>query len=283
MWLNFHTHSTFCDGKSTLEEIAERAKSLHVRWLGFSSHAPLPFDCMWSMKSENRNKYLNNIITLKQSHPSLEIYTGLEVDYIPKVTGPEKFSKELDYTIGSVHFVERFDDGRRWEIDGPHSFFLEGLEKIFLNNIKDVIVRYFELTREMVACSTPSVVGHLDKIKIQNSNDKFFTEDEPWYRHELEKTLDYIEQSGCIIEVNTKGIYQKKTSTTYPSPWVLELIQKKNIPITISSDAHHCDDLVNHFPQTAKELRRMGFLTIHLLHEGQWRPFKFNEHGIETE
>jgi histidinol-phosphatase (PHP family) len=233
------------------------------------------------MKAESAKEYLNKIVTLKKSEADLEIYSGLEVDYIPAVTGPEKFSKELDYTIGSIHFVESFNDGRRWEIDGLHSSFIEGLEKIFLDNIRDVIVRYFELTREMVERSTPTIVGHLDKIKIQNINDKFFSENDPWYRYEVAKTLDAIKQSACIVEVNTRGIYQKKSFTTYPSPWILELIHQKNIPITLSSDAHHADDLVNHFPQAAKELKQIGFDKIHILHNGQWRPFQFNEHGIK--
>jgi histidinol-phosphatase (PHP family) len=283
MWLNFHTHSTYCDGKSTLEEIVVKAKSLNVGWLGFSSHAPLPFDCPWSMKRENLNEYLNKIVTLKESQTGLEIYSGLEVDYIPDVTGPSNFAKELDYTIGSVHFVEGFSDGCGWEIDGPHSFFLEGLEKLFKNNFKEVVVRYYELTREMVERSTPSIVGHLDKIKIQNINGKFFNEEEAWYRHEVEKTLAIIEQAGCVIEVNTRGIYQNKTPTTYPSPWVLYLIQKRNIPITLSSDAHHGQDLINKFASTAVQLKQLGFHKIHILHDGQWRPFKFTEHGIEIE
>lgn len=283
MWLNFHTHSNFCDGKSTLEEIVAKAQALQVGWLGFSSHAPLPFDCPWCMKQENLTAYLNKIATFKQSQTKIEIFSGLEVDYIPEVIGPRDFSETLDYTIGSVHFVERFSDGRRWEIDGPHGHFLEGLEKIFSNNIRAVIIRYFELTREMVARSQPTIVGHLDKIKIQNIGSKFFEEDEPWYRFEIEKTLDAIGDAGCIIEVNTRGIYQKKCSTTYPSPWILELIHQRNIPITISSDAHHCDDLVNHFPETAKELNRVGFRKIHILHNGRWRPFNFDEHGVDIE
>ncbi len=282
MWLNFHTHSTYCDGKSTLEEIVGKAKSLNLGWLGFSSHAPLPFDCLWCMKREDLNEYLNKIITLGKSQTEIELYSGLEVDYVPDVIGPRDFS-QLDYTIGSIHFVESFSDGKRWEIDGPHNSFLRGLDKIFNNNFKDVVVRYFELTREMVSRSSPSIIGHLDKIKIQNIDNKFFYEDELWYRHEINKTIDSIEQSGCIVEVNTRGIYQKKTSTTYPSPWVLESIRRKNIPITISSDSHHREDLINLFPETAIILKQIGFQEIHILHNGRWKPFKFNEHGIEIE
>jgi histidinol-phosphatase (PHP family) len=263
--------------------MVEKAKALRVGYLGFSSHAPLPFDCPWCMKRENLNAYLNQIATLRKSNPEIEIYSGLEVDYIPHFIAPTQFIKELDYTIGSIHFVENFHDGRQWEIDGPHSFFLEGLEKIFSNKIKEVIIRYFELTREMVEQSRPTIVGHLDKIKIQNIGSKFFEEGDAWYQNEIEKALDTIENAGCIVEVNTRGLYQKKSPTTYPSPWILERILQRNIPITISSDAHHCDDLINHFQETAKELKQIGFHKIHILRNGQWRPFKFNEHGVDIE
>jgi histidinol-phosphatase (PHP family) len=281
MWLNFHTHSNYCDGKSSVQEIVEKARSLKVGVLGFSSHAPLPFECAWCMRKENYSNYIKEIATTKQYNSDLNIYAGLEVDYIPRVTGPDNFSKELDYTIGSIHFVEKFNGGQRWEIDGPHQSFLEGLEAIFRNNFKDAAVRYFEITREMVENETPSVVGHLDKIKIQNIGDKFFSEDESWYREQIDKTLHSIQAAECVIEVNTRGLYKKKSKTTYPSPWILERILEKEIPITLSSDAHHVNDLVSYFPETAMELRKIGFREIHILQEGQWRPFKFSEHGIE--
>src|SRR5258705_5662629 len=143
MWLNFHTHSTYCDGKSTIEEIVAKAHALQVGWLGFSSHAPLPFDCNWCMKREKLREYLNKIVTLKTSETGIQIFSGLEVDYIPRIIGPADFSKELDYTVGSIHFVENFSDGRKWEIDGPHPCFFELLAAICCNNITEAIIRYF--------------------------------------------------------------------------------------------------------------------------------------------
>ena len=280
MWWNFHTHSDYCDGKSTLQQHVEKAKSVAVGQLGFSSHAPVPFDCKWCIKKDQLNNYLLAIDGLKKSNPDLEIYAGLEVDYIPGLISPRDFNPLLDYTIGSVHFVEQYNDGTRWEIDGPHNSFLPGLEKIFKGNIQDVVVRYYELTREMIEHSEPSVIGHLDKIKIQNIENKFFNETDGWYQSEVSKTIDSIARFGGIVEVNTRGIYQKKSITTYPSPWILEMICKKNIPITISSDAHHADDLINQFPETTLALKKIGFNKITIRSENRWIPFNFNENGI---
>jgi histidinol-phosphatase (PHP family) len=50
----------------------------------------------------------------------------MEVDYIPGSIGPKSkaiLDAKLDYTVGSVHFVDSFPDGRGWEIDGSHQVF----------------------------------------------------------------------------------------------------------------------------------------------------------------
>lgn len=280
MWSNFHTHSTYCDGKSTLEEHIIRAQQLGIKSLGFSSHAPVPFHCKWCMEKEELENYLQSIQSFKEK-ASLQLYRGLEVDFIPKIIGPIDFSKQLDYTIGSVHFVDTFKEGEHWEIDGLHVVFLHGLEKIFQNDFKAAFIRYFELTREMLRNSRPTIVGHLDKMKIQNPENKFFAETEDWYQHEVKKTILTIKDSEAIVEVNTRGLYQRKSTTTYPSPWILELIHEQNIPITISSDAHHADDLINQFESTAQLLNKIGFKKIHILYDGEWKPYNFSEKGIE--
>jgi histidinol-phosphatase (PHP family) len=280
MWANFHTHCDYCDGKGPMQDYVDKAKQLEMLSLGFSSHAPVPFDTKWCMKAERLDEYSETISALKKANTGLDIYAGLEVDFIPNVTSPDSFKKAVDYTIGSVHFVDKHPDGRWWEIDGLHASFIDGLKAIFNNNIQAAIVRYFELTREMIITACPTVVGHLDKIKIQNVDGKFFSESESWYQHEIKKTVDLISTTGSIVEVNTRGIYQRKSDTTYPSPWILSYLHKKNVPITISSDAHHPKDLILQFSETAMMLQNIGFKTLSVLSEGRWKPLSFDEHGI---
>jgi histidinol-phosphatase (PHP family) len=232
------------------------------------------------MKPNQFENYLSDIESVKPHFPQLEIYSGLEVDYVPGIRKPTDFESSLDYTIGSIHFVEAFQDGKRWEIDGAHHLFLDGLSQIFKNDIRYAVTRYFELTREMLSVSAPDVVGHMDKIKIQNVNNSFFNESDHWYQTEIEKTLDVIEKSGVIVEVNTRGVYQRKSDTVYPSPWVLEKILKRKIPITLSSDAHHPKDLTNYFPDATKQLLAIGFRKISILSEGSWKPATLTPDGI---
>lgn len=281
MWANFHTHSRYCDGNGEMTEYITKAIDEDVVSLGFSSHAPVPFPCTWCMKAENLAAYIENIDLLQSEFPSLQLYKGLETDYIPGVVSPRDFRPLLDYAIGSIHFIEHFTDGKPWEIDGNHNTFLEGLKTIFNNNIRDAIARYFELTREMVSTAAPEVIGHLDKIKIQNLNEKFFSETDQWYKDEINKTLNAIADAGSVIEVNTRGLYQKKSPTPYPSPWILESILAKNIPVTLSSDAHNSKDLISQFQQTASLLLAIGFKKISILKEGSWQSVTLTPHGIK--
>lgn len=281
MWQNLHTHTHFCDGKANPEEYVQQAIKDDVFSLGFSSHAPLPFASKWCMKKEDVQNYLQAITSVQQGSPLFQIYAGMEIDYIPNTIAPADFQHLLDYTIGSIHFVEHFEDGVRWEIDGPHHFFMEGFEKIFKSNIKETIARYFELTREMVNQSPPDIIGHLDKIKIQNIDNKLFNENDQWYKEQLFQTIDVIAEAGCIVEVNTRGIYQKKSLTTYPGPIALQYILEKKLPILISSDAHHPDDLINQFQETADLLSQLGFQEHAVLHHGDWIMTPFNKHGLE--
>ena len=275
MWTNYHCHTNFCDGKKSVAEVVAAAKAQGMIALGLSSHAPLPFPNKWSMQPEKFATYLQEINQEKKRAGELQIYAGLEVDFIPGKISPHSFKDSLDYTVGSIHFVNE-----TWEIDHTYDIFMEGLTNIFGGSIRKAIARYYELTREMVLNTTPDIVGHMDKVKMHNRGDRFFMEDEPWYREQVDLTLSTIARAGCIVEVNTRGIYQNKTDTTYPSPWILKEILQRDIPITLSSDAHHPDDLTNRFPETARELISIGFKKLRILLNGRWTDVAFSEHGI---
>jgi len=275
MWTNYHTHSNYCDGK---EPLAHYLNDPRIHSLGFSSHAPLPFDCKWSMPADKLTTYFSEINELKQQ-TATALYAGLEVDFIPQVIGPAAFT-QADYTIGSIHFIDQFADGTHWEIDGLHSVFTAGLEQIFRNDYRGAWARYFELTRQMLIESTPDILGHLDKMKIQNIGHKYFHETESWYQNEVKNLLKTVQQTNTIIEINTRGIYQQKTETTYPSPWILDLMKTMNIRVTISSDAHHSKDLCNKFELAASRLFQSGYKKIAILNEGVWKEVNFNQNGI---
>ena len=101
MWTNYHAHSDYCDGAGKLADYAEEAVGNGIPSIGFSSHAPVPFACSWCMKKNDFQHYLQTIRSLKSKYAALEMYTGLEVDYIPGKVSPTDFQHDLDYTTGN--------------------------------------------------------------------------------------------------------------------------------------------------------------------------------------
>ncbi len=74
------------------------------------------------------------------------------------------------------------------------------------------------------------------------------------------KTLKYIsKETDCIIEVNTRGLYKKRSDTFFPSPEILEQVYHLNIPVTLSSDAHLPGDLDSYYPEAIDLLKDIGF------------------------
>ncbi|MGB3779662.1 MAG: histidinol-phosphatase [Tunicatimonas sp.] len=280
MYTNYHGHCHYCDGQEAPETYVKAAIAQGMRGYGFSSHAPLPYGLSWAMPSERLVAYRQDIAALQQRYADqLPIYCGLEIDYIPRVSGPnhQRWRElALDYTIGSVHFVDFFPDGRPWEIDGSHTVFLEGLEAIFDGDVRRAVERYYALIRQMVAEDTPDIVGHLDKIRLQREGGELFDEAAPWYRAAVQQTLEVIAERGVIVEVNTRGLYKQKTSEPYPSWWILEEMKLLDIPITLNSDAHHPYEVMAFFPEMATRLRQLGYEEEQQLLSDGWQGIPFD-------
>ena len=65
---NYHSHCTFCDGRSHPEDFVRFALSHGFRAYGFSSHSPLPFETNWNMSKDEMPAYLAEIQRLKEKY-----------------------------------------------------------------------------------------------------------------------------------------------------------------------------------------------------------------------
>lgn len=259
---NIHSHSIYSDGKSTPREMVEEAVRQGLTKLGFSEHSPLPFDNNFSVKSDQMPKYIADIADLKEEFKDrIEILCGLEADYIPGVSETFAVTKEryhLDYLIGGVHLVgQSANPDELWFIDGPKwEIYDEGLQKFFDGDIRKGVRCFFDQTNAMIEHEKFDIIAHFDKIKMHN-RDRYFHEDEPWYRALAMETLDLIREKGLVMEVNTRGIYKKRYPGFYPSPWLMEEAHRMGIPTIISSDAHHFSELTLEFDAAEEALRSL--------------------------
>jgi histidinol-phosphatase (PHP family) len=282
---NYHSHSHYCDGVESPRAQVEAALTQGVRMFGFSSHGPVYFDNAWSMKSEKLDAYLTETRALQAEYADqLELYVGLEVDYLPsedaaKYGGPSTYASKLDYTVGSVHYLDQNEIGEPWEIDGSTEKFMRGLVEVHGGDIRKVIRLYYGRIREMISHDPPNILGHLDKIKIHNVRNSLYDENEAWYQAEIDETLDLVAETDCVLEVNTRGLY-KKNLGTYPSLPIMQKALTRKIPVMINSDSHAPAEITAKLSRTALQLARLGYKTVRILTQGQWQDVSFDEQGL---
>jgi histidinol-phosphatase (PHP family) len=273
--LCLHTHNIFCDGKQNINTLVNNAISQEVAQIGISSHAPIKFSNTWNMDIDKLDDYLFEIQKAQQSFGSqIEIFTSLEIDYIPHHSYTFDFFRKklpLDYTIGSIHLVAHPNNGELWFIDGSKKECIENMNRIFEGDVKTAVSSFFTQTREMINTQKPDIIGHLDKV-IMNTAD-FFDESDSWYQEEINKTLAVIKQSGTIVEANTRGLYKGKWNDSFPSKAILKKCFDLDIPVTISSDAHHSDELLLAYTETRTILKSIGYKYLQGRKNGKWGKF----------
>src|SRR5690554_1858386 len=144
---NYHTHCSYCDGEMGPEDYIIKAIELGFDAIGFSSHAPLPFYSEYVMEDSKVKDYLYELNELKNKYKNkLQVYTGLEIDYLPGIMGPDssKFKTlNLDYTIGSVHYIHISGTDQYFSIDESEDMFNKILVNVFDGDIKEFIKKYY--------------------------------------------------------------------------------------------------------------------------------------------
>lgn len=273
-YFSYHTHTHYCDGKAEPEVFIKRAIELGMKAIGFSSHAPFPIEVAWNMSEDQLLNYTEEIKGLAGKYQDeIDVYLSMELDFIPDVTHPfseMKEAYELDYTIGSVHLIKSPVKGAYVFLDGPASNYVQGLTCFYDGNVKRMVKDYFGQMNEMILGQKPDIIGHIDKIKMNNKG-RYFSEDESWYRNLLNETIAVIRETDCIVEINTRGLYTKKSPAFFPDRYMARLCKQNKIPMTISTDAHHPDELLLYFNEAKKMLKESGYDSIRIYDKGYWK------------
>lgn len=278
---NLHQHTLFSDGKDKPEKYVEKALEQGFTALGFSEHSPLPFDTSFSLKEEQIDEYILTINKLKEKyHNRLAIYRALEMDYIPGFSedfGLWQKKCQTDYLIGSVHLVRPEDTDELWFTDGPdYRVYDKGIEDFFGGNIRKAVKAFYHQSNQMIETQQFDIIGHFDKITMHNRN-RFFTDEEKWYRDLVNETVELIKQKNLIVEINTRGIYKKRSDTFFPDGYALRQVKMKNIPILISSDAHQAAEISMLFDDARQYLTDLGFYDVMYFENRHWKPIPLEE------
>lgn len=197
--MNFHTHSLYSDGKSTIKALVDAALKCDLQFFAITDH----FTNSWKAKAISSldssaliQDYLEDISNcqeyLTRKNKSLHLYKGIEIDlgssydYIMRLISPENF----DFIL--FEYLESF----------------EGLSFIQ------------ELVNKWSSSDTLFGLAHFDPSY-------FLKED-------YQTIIDFFQQNHIFYELNSRYIqyFSLKDMDFY------QILRKKNIPLSIGTDAH---------------------------------------------
>lgn len=263
---NLHTHSTFCDGKNTPEEMVKTAIEKGFNSLGFSGHSYIPggeYYCM--LDTEGYKKEINR---LKEEYKDqLEIFCGIEYEmYAPKDLDG------YDYVIGSAHYLKIGDEVM--DIDLKEDEVKAIIDKYFDGNGMKFARTYYETIAKMPEIIIPDFIGHFDLIRKNTEKAPLFDTTSKEYRGYALEALHSLSEKNDIFELNTGCISRGYLSTPYPEDFILKELKTLNKKIVITSDCHNKDNLDTHFSDSVKILKSIGFSEIYVLKKSGFQPVK---------
>ena len=261
-----HTHTVFCDGKDDIETFCRTAYEKGLVSLGFSAHAPIfaktGIRTGWHLADERLGEYLDSVRSAKKRWEGrLPVYLGLEVDFIPGITGPaDKDYREmgLDYIIASVHYVLP-PKGEPFTVDGPLEEVEQGIREGFGGDPTGMVESYLDSEEAMIRSGGFDVLGHPDLVKLHNTSNKFFNPDSNFYIKRIAALAALLAETGVPSELNTGGLNRDKISECYPSLDFLKHFRKQNVPIVINADAHRAEELDGHYEEARKTMLEAGY------------------------
>ncbi len=227
MQIDIHNHTVRCNhAEGTIDAYILRAIDLGINIYGFSEHAAMDFDEGYRLGFNEMEAYQNDILSAKEKYRDrIDIRLGYEVDWLPGHMDERVLGADVDFLIGSVHFINK------WSFDNPE--FIGGWKD---RNIDEIWQAYFEAITHMAKSGRFDIVGHLDLIKVF----KYLPKKD--IRLLAKEALHAIKTSGMVLEVNTSGL-RKPVGEIYPSESLLQEAYALDIPITFGSDAHAVDQV----------------------------------------
>lgn len=245
MRVDLHNHTYLCKhAVGSMEEYIQKAIEEKIDIFGFSDHNPMDFDKKHRMENEQNIEYIAMFNTLQEKYKNeIKLLFAYEFDFLDTKMNKKLLNCDVDYLIGSVHFIKDIGVGdptmiRAYEKHDPQ----------FKNKDANSLWEdYFTQIKKMAQSGYFNIVGHMDLVKV-------LTNDKPGKDIRLiaKDALVAIKKANMSIEINASGL-RKRVKEVYPSKLLLQEAFSLGIPITFGSDSHapihvgyqkkYCEDL----------------------------------------
>lgn len=252
---NYHTHTTFCDGKNTPMEMAEAAARRGMRSLGFSGHSYCPPAPQGTM-APDPSQYRRAVEEARQRFAgTLEIFCGVEQDLYSPGDG-----SAFEYAIGSVHLLHK--GGVYCTIDLSPAQLRQGVKDLYDGDPYAMAEAYYGAVAQLPDRTAARIVGHFDLITKFLDRDPLFDPLHPRYLEAAYAAADRLLRAGMIFEINTGAISRGYRKTPYPHKALLSYLHDHGGRVTLSTDSHRADTVDFGLDLAADLARQAGFAAV---------------------
>ena len=250
---NIHSHTVYCDGTQTLEEMVIAAIEKGCDSFGFSGHSYAPFDAKHCMSPENTHKYILEIKKLNEKYAEqIELFAGIEQEYLG-----ENVREDVDFIIGSVHYIRKGDV--LICIDGGEKAQKIECDTNYGGDYYAFAEDYFATAANVAVKTNADIIGHFDLIAKYNFGGKLFDEANPRYVGAALEAMDEILKNHKLFEVNTGAMFRFDKPEPYPSVFLLKELFKRGGEVILSSDSHHAESICYKFNEMRELIKSCGF------------------------
>lgn len=260
----YHTHNSELnfDGQSTAEEMIAAAEEKGFAEIGVSNHLichknlqivgwqPMFFQDFKT--AEDCYKKHINIIRETALRHKIKVRVGFETDFFSSAYWRNNFEKmiknlKVDYLIGSTHFIRSADETFLCNL--YHIKYFPELPQD--ENFNEYLRQYWQNIVGAIESGYFDFIAHIDYCAIFNLCLAPEWDEYKW------RVIEALAQCKQAYEINTSGF--NRIGVQHPAGWMIEELNKRNVPVLISDDAHKTEALGQHFGRAEKMLDAMGY------------------------
>ena len=231
--------------------------------VGFSSHTSV-----FASGKRDIAAYRNEIKLLREEYEGrIKVYAGLEVDIYQLCD-----TSELDYTIGSVHFVR--PDGRLHGVDSSMEKAENTINEYYGGDGLKYARDYYAAMCTLADFGSFDIIGHFDLVTKYSERKTLFDENSPDYRRYALEAVDALAGKIPLFEVNTGAIGRGYRTSPYPAPFILDALNEKGFNAVITTDCHNREYLDTGIDDARALLKAHGFDEVYALTESGFKGEK---------
>lgn len=244
---SYHNHTYRCNHASGSErEYIEKAISAGIKTLGFSDHAPMPFEdgyySYFRMKLNETDEYIKTLENLRDEYKNdIKIRIGFEAEYYPDV-----FSRMIDFLS---------DYPYEYLILGQHALGNEQNDHYCSRKTVDEkqLTRYVDQVIEGLSTGKFLYIAHPDILNFIGDNKEL-------YRAEMSRLCRFTNQNNIPLEINILGMREGRN---YPNFEFWKIAAEHGCSAVLGADAHHVPHIIdNETEQKARELASKAGINI---------------------